>query len=418
LSSTTQHKSDSSATQTPTIAWISNSLPPYRLFSFRRLIREIPEIELWSLFTHGPGKSTANLPWKQDYPADIRPVLFHSGEPLARRLNVRTAVSEWNKGGRMIRWLKEHYAQAVIVGGYNDFGRLRVIRWCGRQRIPCFLVADSNIYGDRTRGWKAVLKSRLLKEILQNCTAVLVCGSAGAEYFRKYGLDKARIYIAPYESDFELFKNRDSEKIRQVQQQFGLTPDRRRLVYSGRFVPVKRVDLLIDAFITLAAQRPDWDLVLVGDGPLRESLKARVPSELQSRVQWLGFVEQPEVLASIYHLCDVLVLPSDDEPWGIVVTEAAAAGLAIVASDVVGAAHELVRPGVNGELFPVGDGNRLFNVLSAVTDPDKIDRMREASTQVFQQWRESSDPLPALRRALESANVLGKNLPHPTPVGT
>ena len=258
----------------PVVAWICNSLPPYRLYSFRRIIREIPEIEFWSLFTHGPGKSNANLPWKQECPADIRPITFHSGEPLARRLSFRTAISEWNKGGRMIRWLKQHHSRAVIVGGYNDLGRLRVIRWCGRHGIPCFLVADSNIYGDRSRGWKAVAKSRLLKGILRNCSAVLVCGSAGVKYFQKYGFDSARIYIAPYESDFELFQRRDAERITQVQQQFGLALGRRRLVYSGRFVPVKRVDLLIAAFVALAARRPDWDLALVGDGPLRGSLQA------------------------------------------------------------------------------------------------------------------------------------------------
>jgi hypothetical protein len=54
----------------PIVAWIANSLPPYRLYSFRRIVNEIPEIEFWSLFTHGPGKSSANLPWKQEYPAE------------------------------------------------------------------------------------------------------------------------------------------------------------------------------------------------------------------------------------------------------------------------------------------------------------------------------------------------------------
>jgi len=179
-------------------------------------------------------------------------------------------------------------------------------------------------------------------------------------------------------------------------------------MYGGRLVDVKRVDLLIDAFVSLAPDRPNWDLLIIGDGPLREPLRNRIPIELQGRVIWKGFVEEPTMLADLYRCCDVLVLPSDVEPWGIVITEAAAAGLAIIASDKVGAAYDLVQDGVNGILFPASQSAPLLDALLKVTDDYKIERFRSASPQRFRQWRAMADPIQGVRRALTFAGVIGR----------
>jgi len=395
----------------PVVAWVSNSLPPYRLYSFRRIIQEIPEIEFWSLFTHGPGQSSANLPWKQEYQDDIRPVAFHSGDPVPKGFRLSAARREWRKGKRMIQWMKQHKVRAVIVAGYNDLGRVRVIRWCGRNGIPCFLVADSNILGDRASGLRAVMKRVLLRSLLRNCTGVMPCGSCGKDYFRRYGVSDERMFLVPYESDFSLFQRSASAEIERLCLTHGLAVSRKRLVYGGRLVDVKRVDLLIDAFVALAPNRPNWDLLIIGDGPLRESLRDRIPSEFQGRILWKGFVEEPSVLADLYRCCDVLVLPSDVEPWGIVITEAAAAGLAIVASDVVGAAYDLVQRGVNGILFTAGQSALLLEALLEVTDEFKIERFRGASPQIFRQWRAAADPIQGLRRALTFAEVINTESP-------
>ncbi len=196
----------------PVVAWICNSLPPYRLYSFRRIIREIPEIEFWSLFTHGPGKSNANLPWKQEYPADIRPITFHSGEPLARRLSFRTAISEWNKGGRMIRWLKQHHSRAVIVGGYNDLEGLELFVGAVVTEFLVFLLPIATsmeiVVADGKRLPKADSETNPPKLFRS-----FGLRFSGCQILSKIWVRHDRIYIAPYESDFELFQRRDAERI-------------------------------------------------------------------------------------------------------------------------------------------------------------------------------------------------------------
>jgi glycosyltransferase involved in cell wall biosynthesis len=176
-------------------------------------------------------------------------------------------------------------------------------------------------------------------------------------------------------------------------------------MFSGRLITQKRVDLVIDAFAAIAAERRDWDLLVVGDGLLRDELRRRVPESLRSRVVWTGFVEGNESALS-YHAADVLLLPSDYEPWALVVQEAMAAGLAVIASDVVGAAHELVEDGVNGRIFPVGNLKELIGAVRQVTAADAIQAMKKNSRGVLAKYRETVDPVAEVRRALADVGVL------------
>jgi glycosyltransferase involved in cell wall biosynthesis len=110
------------------------------------------------------------------------------------------------------------------------------------------------------------------------------------------------------------------------------------------------------------------------------------------------------VVSAIYRASDVLVLPSDYEPWALVINEAAAAGMAIVSSNVVGAAAELVRENVNGKLFAPGDLHGLINSLLEITDAGVTDRMKATSAQVLTDWRQRGDPVDGLRQALSLGN--------------
>ena len=182
-------------------------------------------------------------------------------------------------------------------------------------------------------------------------------------------------------------------------------PTGKRLLFSGRLVNVKRVDVLLDAFVRIAAQRPDWDLVIAGDGPLREELKLRAPSSVRNQIKWLGFLQFDD-LATCYLCCDALVLPSEREPWALVINEAVAAGLPVVATEVSGAAVELVRHGVNGLLVPPGNVHALTNALIQISDPEQNQKFRAAAPTILEQWRVSADPVDGLRQALKYFNLI------------
>jgi glycosyltransferase involved in cell wall biosynthesis len=384
------------------LAIISNALAPYRAALQQRVAREMPEVALWSIFTH----QVSNAAWAFEPPAEIRATLFGEGEQALEQDRPSRALHEWRKGGRIIRWLKEHRIRAVLLEGYNDLGRLRILRWCSRNGVPVMLWGDSNIRGDRRRGMAGAIKRMVVSRILRRCSAALACGIGGRQYFAKYGVRDDRIFYYPVEPDYGLIERLPASALAAAAGRFGLAADRRRLVFSGRLIPVKRPDLVIAAFAAIAGARPEWDLVIMGDGPMRPGLEKRVPAGLRERVIWTGFIGEQETVSAVYRSCDVLVLPSDFEPWALAVNEAAAAGLAIVASDVVGAAAELVRDGVNGFCFPAGDLNALADRLLRTTDPAEIDRLKRGSAEVLADWRRRGDPIAGLRQALRAAAVL------------
>jgi glycosyltransferase involved in cell wall biosynthesis len=383
------------------VAIISNSHAPYRAAKHIRIVREMPDVALWSVFTHEVNSSA----WRFDPPDEIRPVLFGKGEIATTQADLSRALHEWRKGGRVIRWVKEQRIGAVLLEGYNDLGRLRILRWCSRNGVPCLLWGDSNIRGDTRRGFRAWVKQSILSRILRRSNAVLACGALGREYFAKYGVPEERIFYFPYEPDYSQIEQMPESAIAEAKSRFSLMPDRRRLVFSGRLAPVKRPELIIDAFVAIAHARPQWDLVMMGTGSMQKSLVERVPPGLRDRVIWTGFIGEQVMVSAVYRSCDVLVLPSDYEPWALVINEAAAAGLAIVASDVVGAAAELVRDGVNGYCFPPGNLEALTNRLLAVTDASSIDTLKHGSAAVLADWRQRGDPITGLRQGLTAAGA-------------
>lgn len=315
---------------------------------------------------------------------------------------------------RVISWLEQNRIDAVFTVGYTHPGHPALFRWCRRRGIPNFLYGDSNIHGDRARGIRRWVKRRYMRWVAARVTAVLPHSIYGKQYYESYaGADMPMFYV-PQEPEYARIFNLTAEQRLAAQRKFGLRDDRRYLLYSGRLAAVKRIDTLIDAFARIAVDNPEWDLLIVGTGPLEQQLRDRVPTSLRDRVVWTGFVNDSNDIAAINACASVFVLPSSYEPWALVIPEAAAAGLPIVASRVVGATGELVRDGVNGKLFTPGDVDQLTAALrEVVASDDRLESYSQESLNVLDDWRRRGDPIQGVRQALAFAGLL----PAPAPMG-
>lgn len=386
------------------VAIITNVQTPYRVALHKRLVREVPETRLWTVYTHG----TPDQPWQVSAIDDIRPVNFGQGEDVRTADSPLRALHEWRKAGRIIRWIREKNVQAVFLCGYNDVGRMRLLRWCHSNAVPVFIVADSNVFGDNATGMRRMLKEQVLRRVLSWADMVLPCGRFGMRYFYRYGADPSRIIFFPYEPDYSLIEGLGPSDLRRVCDKYALG-DRRRMVFCGRMIRAKRPDLAVEAFCRIASQRPDWELVLIGDGPLRKEIEATIPADLRPRVRFLGFIGDQQEISAIYRSSDIFLLPSDYEPWGVVVNEAAAAGCAMITSSVVGAAGELVRDGINGRTFTPSNIDELTTAMLEVSDERNLPIMRENTVRVLREWRHQGDPVVGYRLALGRMGVLSIN---------
>ena len=148
-------------------------------------------------------------------------------------------------------------------------------------------------------------------------------------------------------------------------------------LFIGRIDEQKGVSDLLEGAERVASSRPDWSLVIAGDGPDREFWEQEYQCfpHLPGRVRWLG---RRDDVPALLKAADVLVLPSLWEGMPNVVLEAMAARRAVVASAVEGT-EDLVVPGQTGWLFPPGNFGRLAKFLEeAATDPERLRRYGEA----------------------------------------
>jgi L-malate glycosyltransferase len=147
------------------------------------------------------------------------------------------------------------------------------------------------------------------------------------------------------------------------------------LVHNSNFRPVKRVGDVIEVFARVAAALPDAELVLIGDGPERSRIERLVHDRgLGARVRFLG--KQLHV-ASILQRCDLFLLPSELESFGLAALEALACGLPVVASRVGGLPE--VIDGENGALLPLGDVEGMANAAIKILSNEVLRNMTSAA---------------------------------------
>jgi glycosyltransferase involved in cell wall biosynthesis len=157
----------------------------------------------------------------------------------------------------------------------------------------------------------------------------------------------------PYAVDNAFFQRRADEAVRDreaLRAELTLEPGRPILLFASKLQERKCCADLVAAHRTLDQPRPY--LLIAGDGDEKQNLERQAAGDPD--IRFLGFRNQTE-LPRFFNLCDVFVLPSRHEPWGLVVNEAMNAGRAVVVSDDVGCQEDLVREGETGAVFPVGD---------------------------------------------------------------
>jgi glycosyltransferase involved in cell wall biosynthesis len=164
----------------------------------------------------------------------------------------------------------------------------------------------------------------------------------------------------------------------------GVTSD---IVFVGRLIEDKRVDLLIDAVDRLRAEFPTLRCLVIGDGPERRQLEAQVAElGLGQQVWFLGHVSEAEKL-SLLKASQILVLPSVREGFGIAAVEGQAAGLVpIVIRSPFSAAPGLIRDGVDGLVCDPSPDALAAALRSLLGDQFRMDLMRAAATQSAQRW--------------------------------
>jgi len=383
------------------LAIISDEPTPQRAPLLDRIARELTECTVHNIFTHSI--SNPAMPWEMGVPTHLNPVFFPAVHlPPKGHISWRSLPLF-----RKIRdYLIENDVRLIILNGCGDLAHLLLIRWARKRGVYVLLTGENNVFCAARGPWLGQRAKRYYyKWVLGAVAGVMPMGTCGQAYYRTFRDHDLPEFLFPYEPDYAALRKVDRARAREFLVTRGLDPGRIRFLFCGRLTPSARVDVLIDAFISVAVALPDWDLVIAGDGELRRGLQARVPTAFASRIRFIGYVNRDR-MPWCYQACDVLVDPSDDEPWGIEINEAVACGLAVIASSVIGSAVELVRHHDNGLLVSPRSVSALAQAMREVAQGDTLRRMRRASASALRTWLNVGDPLNGVRKALNHFNLL------------
>jgi glycosyltransferase involved in cell wall biosynthesis len=304
--------------------------------------------------------------------------------------------------------LRKGRFDAVWVFGYRSLASLQAIVAARLLRIPVILRAESNLH-DHIRSRAVHAAKRALFAFLHNSVACVVpIGKKNRTYWEHYFGKDFPSFTMPYAVDNDFFQRRAREAAPQresFRRELGLESGRPVVLYASKLQTRKRCIDLVDAYIRLAPAPgvdPSAYLLIVGDGEERANLEARVRESGLSSIRFLGFRNQSE-LPRIYDLCDVFVLPSYNETWGLIVNEVMNAGRPVVVTDQVGCQPDLVHDGVNGFVYPAFNVDALSQCLRRlIEDPDLRATMGENSLRIIRQYSFEQDVV-ALRSALAHA---------------
>jgi glycosyltransferase involved in cell wall biosynthesis len=215
---------------------------------------------------------------------------------------------------------------------------------------------------------------------------VIVPSSGTRDLILSLGISRDRITLTPYVVDNDWWTAQSAAVDREaVRASWGAKPVEMVVLFCAKLQPWKRPFDLLRAFAK--ANLENSLLVFAGEGPLRPQLESEaVALRVDSRTRFLGFVNQSQ-LPTVYAAADIMVLPSEYEPFAVVVNEAMCCGCPVVASDRVGAAQDLIAPVWPESIFRCGDIDALAAHLSRIVDDRSLlQHVRQLALAHVQTW--------------------------------
>lgn len=266
----------------------------------------------------------------------------------------------------------------VLMSSWNFPDYMKLARRLRRRGTFVISTIDHQWEGT-LKQWLGVISSRWFLKPSIDC--FLVAGDRQAYFARKLGYDN--ILYGLYAAAVEEFKP--------------ITPLCKRnpsFLFIGRLAAEKGIKNLANAYRMYRQQCAEpWDLKVAGTGKLQPLLKDT------AGVKTLGFV-QPADLTELMQSARALILPSSWEPWGVVIHEAAAAGLPIIATYACGAVTSFVRDGINGFVIPP--------CVRAIKDA--MLKMTLCEDDVLESWGIASQTLAGLWTPRKLAHYFVENL--------
>lgn len=288
----------------------------------------------------------------------------------------------------VMKAVRQAKLDALVIHGHN-FGANHLATLMAKlEGIPVLSRGETHL-GLPFSEKRLEQRARWMPLYYRMLDGFLAIGSRNREFYRAMGVPDDRVFDFPYTVDNArmIAAAKMPKKEREaVRQRYGLRPGVPAVLYASKFMERKHPDVVIEAVRRLRAEGLEVDALMVGSGEMEAALKAQGAKVPGHPIGFPGFINQQE-LPRLYGACDIFTLPSEAEPWGLIINEAMCGGMPILASDEIGSVADLVGDGDNGLLFPAGDVDALTAALrKLVIEPKLIEKMGKRSLARISEW--------------------------------
>jgi glycosyltransferase involved in cell wall biosynthesis len=294
----------------------------------------------------------------------------------------------------VLKFLQDAEINILWIHGWGSWTNIYAIFCAKFLKIPVLIRGESSLLIQKNLWIKQKIKDYFLKFLFKHIKIFLAIGSANKEFYLHYGVKQENIFNMPYAVDNHRIQQERPTSCNDLRDKLKIDSNRDVLLYVGKLTQRKRVLDLMWAYINLIHERLESRLpylLIVGDGECMEELRQLQLQHNLEGVRIVGFKNQTE-LPTYFHIADVFIMPSIAEPWGLVLNEAMCCQCAILASDEVVAAKDLVQNGVNGFIFKAGNVADLTYYLSKIlSDSELISAMGLNSAKLISKWSYRED---------------------------
>ena len=284
--------------------------------------------------------------------------------------------------------IRSGYYDAVLVHGYSYAVNIIALLAAKTKGLPVLMRSETHLGLQRTK-WKRWIRDSVLSIAYRFVDGFLAIGAANRAYYRALGVPDSKISDVPYTVDNDRFIAAAalSQKQRtEIREKYGLPVETSVVLYASKFMRRKHPDDVIHAMARLRDKGQAATLFMVGTGEMGKELQDLATALAMDNVVFGGFINQAE-LPKVYAASDIFVLPSENEPWGLIVNEVMCAGIPVVVTDEVGCVSDLIKDGVNGYHMKAGDIDSLARALEKLlADKTLRQRMGAASLCIMSGW--------------------------------
>ena len=324
--------------------------------------------------------------WNVDLHSGYNNIVLEPGKPLSYS---GVAKYYFNMDSKRINSvLKRINPDVVLINGYACRFINRATGWALRNKKGIMMFGDSELLHQRNL-FTRMVKKFVVGGFFKKIDIFLTIGSQNEKYYEYYGVPASKLFrsrcpvnIKFYNEDLTLLSHKEKFKLRE-KMKIGL--DGFMLLFVGKFCKRKRPQDIVETIKLLRNEGYDVSGLFIGSGELLDSTKELAKKlEVQDKCYFLDFINQKDIGERI-KCGDLLVVPSSEEPWGLVVTECGMCGVPAVVSDKVGCVGEtdMLRPGISGEVFECGNIQNMAKVIKEIiNDPKKFEKMRNDTFEI------------------------------------